>query len=537
MKNVSELVRNFSVKYPDKKAVVNPINNSTGYEAYSFSELETRINQFANRFTNLGVEPGHKVLFFVKPNLDFCAITFALFRMGAISVFIDPGMPRKNFFKCIEELNPDVLVGIPKVHYLAHLFPRSFKNISIFITTGKRNGLIRAKSIYLNLENMREKFDIFSPKSTDLAAILFTSGGTGQAKGVEYTHDIFIGQTEMLQKEFNLTHEDIDIPGFPLFSFFTLAMGMTTCIPDMDASKPANCDPAILYKNIIDNKASFVAGSPAIWERLAYYCRDNKLTIPYVKYLVMFGAPVRSEIHQIFKEALEVGTTYTPYGATECLPIANISGKFILENTSELSDMGHGICVGNLLEGVEVKIINPSNEPLKYLSDTEEVSEGSIGEIIVTSPNVTKAYYNNIQKTKESKILDGDITWHRMGDMGYMKNGQLWFCGRQKHIVTIDGVATYPVNVEAIFNKLPVVKRSALVEHRKLKKSALVIQTYPGNKVSQKEIIEKLKSCASEHELTKNIELFYFKEKLPVDIRHNIKIDRTSLEVEISELS
>jgi acyl-CoA synthetase (AMP-forming)/AMP-acid ligase II len=535
MNNVSELVRIMANNYPGKKAVVNPLKNSSGYEFYLFSELETKINQFANKFSALGVKPGHKVLFFVKPNLDFCAITFALFRLGATTVFIDPGMPKKNFFKCIEELNPDVLVGIPKVHILAHIFPKAFGSISLFITTAPSNGLLRAKSLYQGLEIMDKNFDIYQAKKTDLAAILFTSGGTGQAKGVEYTHDIFIGQTHMLQKEFNLTHEDIDIPGFPLFSFFTLAMGMTTCIPDMDASKPAKCDPAILYKNIIDNKATFVAGSPAIWERLAYYCRDNNLRIPYVKYLVMFGAPVRSEIHQVFNDALEVGTTYTPYGATECLPIANISGDFILKNTQELSDNGMGICVGKLLDGVSIKIIKPSDTPIHNLSDAEELGAGEIGEIIVTSPNVTKAYYMNFDKTKASKIYDEDTTWHRMGDMGYLKDDVLWFCGRQKHVVNIQEKTFYPVNVESIFNTLPEVKRSALVAHKKKGVPALIIQTYPGAKVDKEKLVSTLSIHAKKFNLTKDIELFYFKKDFPVDIRHNIKIDRTLLELEISE--
>src|SRR5690606_22342445 len=116
--------------------------------------------------------------------------------------------------------------------------------------------------------------------------------GTGIPKGVEYTHDIFINQTAMLKEEFKLSSEDIDIPGFPLFSFFTLAMGMNSVIPDMDFSKPGECDPKKLYQNIMDSSATFVAGSPAIWTRLAIYCDKNNLKLPSVKYLVMFGAPV-----------------------------------------------------------------------------------------------------------------------------------------------------------------------------------------------------------------------------------------------------
>ena len=95
----------------------------------------------------------------------------------------------------------------------------------------------------------------------------------------------------MLQKMFNLNPEEVDLPGFPLFSLFTIGIGMTSCIPDMNPSKPSQCDPEKLIQNITDNQATFVAGSPAIWERVADYCLKHKKSLPSVKFLVMFGAP------------------------------------------------------------------------------------------------------------------------------------------------------------------------------------------------------------------------------------------------------
>lgn len=509
MNNVCELIEEQFRLNPDKLSIVAPNQGSKSYKSYTFKELETRINKLANKLTELGVLPGEKVLIFIKPNLDFCAITFALFKLGAICVFIDPGMPKKMFLKCLTDLKPDVMIGLPQVHFLSWFFPNVFKSIKLFITTAPF-GFIRSKSLYKNLSDQSSRFDVYSPLKDDLAAILFTSGGTGPAKGVEYTHDIFISQTKMLQKEFNLTKDETDIPGFPLFSFFTLAMGMTSVIPEINFAKPAKCDPKILYKNITDHQASFLAGSPAIWERLADYCLESKLTLPSVKFVTMFGAPVRNSLHQKFEKILPHGTTYTPYGATECLPVSNISGMKILKNFKTQTDLGAGICVGKPMDQVQVKIHNPDNH--------------GIGEILVHSPNMTKKYYQNSTETEASKVLIDGVLWHKMGDVGYLKEDNLWFCGRTKHIVTVGDLKIYPVKIEGILNAYLNGKRSAVVQEGA---HAAVF-------------IEGTKDIELEEIIRENLDFFtykniYFKDQFPVDIRHNIKIDRIKLSQELME--
>lgn len=509
MRNVCELIEKQFKAHPDKLSIVAPINNSNEYKSYTFSELEIRINKFVNKFKTLGIKPQDKVLVFIKPNIDFCAITFALFKLGAISIFIDPGMPKKMFFKSIRKLRPDVLIGLPVVHIFSWFLPTVFKSVRVYITNSSFSGF-RAKSLYSAINEMPAESDIYTPSTEDLAAILFTSGGTGPAKGVEYTHDIFINQTLMLQNEFNLTSADTDIPGFPLFSFFTLAMGMTSVIPDMDFAKPASCNPELLYKNITDAKASFLAGSPAIWERLADYCIENKLVLPSVKFVTMFGAPVKNSLHEKFQHILPRGTTYTPYGATECLPVTNISGQAILEKYKKDTDNGAGICVGAPLAGVQVQIINQD--------------ENGIGEIIVSSPNVTKKYYQNESETKESKLNLNGVLWHKMGDVGYLKDDLLWFCGRTKHIVKVGDKNIYPVCVEGIVNKVLKNKRSAVIQD--------------GHHVSvviEDSVDESTRAKVISHLDHFDFKKVYFYPKFPVDIRHNIKIDRIKLTQLISE--
>lgn len=541
--NVANQITDIALRFPYKRSVTIFNGKDTlgniKYTHYTYIQLEKRINQLANALIELGVKKQDRVLLFVKPSLDFSAITFALFKMGAVPVLIDPGMGVKKFLEAVKEVKARVLIGIPKAHILRRIFASKFESVEIFLNTSKLQFL--TKSLTKLTPKMSYSFSAVEMNKDDMAAILFTSGGTGQPKGVIYTHDIFINQTKMLQEEFGLTHEDVDIPGFPLFALFTLAMGMTSCIPDMDPSKPAKADPKKLIQNISDQGGTFVAGSPAIWKNVVEYCLEHKLTLPTVKYLVMFGAPISIEMHEKFQKVLPNGTTYTPYGATECLPVSNISGTEILKETRKFTQEGKGTCVGLPVTDVEIEIIPITNNEIDHISKTKILPAYVKGEIIVKSKVVTPEYFLLPHKTREAKIQDGEYLWHRMGDVGYKDNkGRLWFCGRKAHVINIDQENMYSIPVEEIFNQHPDVLRSALVKIESGKKRpAIVIERKDKKTKLDPEIrnlfFAELIEMATQYEHTKNIhDLFLYKD-FPVDVRHNIKIDRKKLSQWVNE--
>lgn len=535
--NISDLIKKQAKAHPNKDAVVHPIKkgNQYLYPSLTFKEFETRSNEYAQGFIKNNIKPGMKVLMFVKPSLDFSVITFALFKVGAVPIFIDPGMGRKNLFKAIQGIKPKAMVAIPQVYYLKKFFSKVFKSVEIEFTTQK-SAFVKA----INIQEMRGQeidqklLDSIEVKGSDLAAILFTSGGTGSPKGVEYTHDIFATQTHMLQELFNLGVEDVDLPGFPLFALFTMSMGMTSVIPDMDPSKPAKVVPKKVIQNILDKKATFVAGSPAIWDKVGQYCQKYKITLPSVKYLVMFGAPVSPRIHQMWKEILPNGTTYTPYGATECLPVSCISGKELEGDKESRSLNGEGTCIGKPLRGVDIKIIKQNDGVINTIEKASQCAPYEIGEIIIQSPTATRSYHQLPEKTAMAKIMDGEDFWHRMGDLGYLdKDGNLWFCGRCNHKVVINGEIYSPIQSEAIINSVEGISRSALIPYEN--SSAIVVEPIHGysaipgfNQSLKSSVIAR----AKEHPKTGHIKQVFVKRHFPVDVRHNIKIDRKKLKEE-----
>lgn len=520
---------------PEKKAVTFPFNQN--YIHYSFSELNAKIHGLAFYLTYCGVKPKDKVLLFVKPSLDFSATVFALFKIGAVPILIDPGMGKNNLLKSIEQVRPRVLIAESVVFLLKHFYQKAFSSIELSFSVGVK---LNADYSLKNSPPTNEIFPSYKNQDDEMVAILFTSGGTGSPKGVVYTQKIFETQIEKLQEMFQLKSSDIDCPGFPLFSLFTIAMGMTSCIPDMNPSKPAKANPKKLVKNILDSKATFIAGSPAIWEKVGLYCYEEKIQLPSVKYLVMFGAPVRSELHELFRDILPHGTTYTPYGATESLPVACISGKEVLQKTAPLTKLGKGTCVGKPVNGTKIIIIETSDIPEVHLSKHKMKLVGEVGEILVQGDVVTREYFEQPKENKLSKIpdeKDEKSFWHRIGDVGYLdEEGQLWFCGRKTHRVESTKLGTlYPIPCEAIFNQHPEVKRSALVALSKNGEivPGIIVERHDHlmtmHHVKMKKFKDELLELGNKHAHTKMIQDIFLYDYFPVDVRHNIKIDRLKL--------
>jgi acyl-CoA synthetase (AMP-forming)/AMP-acid ligase II len=219
------------------------------------------------------------------------------------------------------------------------------------------------------------------------------------------------------------------------------------------------------------------------------------------------------------------------------LPVSSISGREVLDDCSEKSRRGAGTCVGKPLSGIDVRLIHITDEPITRWSEDLSVPDGEFGEIVVVGDVVTKRYYGLDRATACAKIRDDDRIRHRMGDVGYRdEQGRIWFCGRKGYRVVTENGTMFPVPCEAIFNEHPDVSRSALVGVGPRGKQTPVIIIEPesgrfprggGVAVFREEILELARSS----DLTRSINRVLFHRSLPVDIRHNAKIDREQLAI------
>jgi olefin beta-lactone synthetase len=539
MVNVASRLTGYAVRQPNQVAVVMPVRPEQGersYRSMTFRELDEDSNRIASGLLARGVPAGSRLILLVPPSLDFISLVFALFKAGMVTVLIDPGMGRRNLVRCLSACQPDGFVGIPLAQAVRTLFSRRFPQARHNVTVGRRwfwGGP--------TLDQIRESGAPgalpVTTRATAPAAIIFTTGSTGPPKGVLYQHGNFDRQVEEIRDHYGIAPGEIDLPGFPLFALFNSAMGVTTVIPDMDPTRPAQVDPTKIIAAVRDWNVTQAFGSPALWNTVGRYCERQGVRLETLRRVLSAGAPVPPHVLKRMRHAIaDDGEIHTPYGATEALPVASMDATTVLEETAARTEQGHGYCVGRRFPGIEWRIIRIDDGPLPTIDQTEPLPPGEIGELMVRGGVVTQCYVTHTEANALHKVRDGETIWHRMGDVGYLDAAdRFWFCGRKSHRVrTAEGVL-YTIPCEAIFNRHPSVYRSALVGVGPAGRSRPVVfvepwpESWPRTPAARRELKTSLLELGASSPLTSSIRDLVLWRSLPVDIRHNAKIFRERL--------
>lgn len=537
---------------PDTLAIAVPIGN--GYRRYTFAELDRESDRYARGLETYGIGRGTRTVVMVPPGFEFFTLTFALFKAAAVPVLVDPGMGVRNLRTCLEEAEPEAFIGIPKAHLARRLLGWAASASKKIVVTPSDSWLTRLTTGAEALSSVVDRampagsdsaFPVVDADDDEVAAILFTSGSTGVPKGAVYTHGNFAAQVEKIRDTYSIEPGEIDLPTFPLFGLFDPALGMSAVIPEMDFTRPAKADPRKLEAAITEFGITNMFGSPALINRFGRYGVEHEVKLPTLRRVLSAGAPVAPQVLERFQQLLSDDVqVFTPYGATEALPVSSIGSREVLTETGAKTARGEGVCVGRPVAGVEVKIIEITDEPIEPWSEKLVVEPGTIGEIVVRGENVTRSYYRRDHSTALAKISCDDSEeefYHRMGDLGYFDDdGRLWFCGRKSHRVRLANETLFTIPCEGIFNAHPRVFRSALVgvpesaSHSEADLEAVIcveLEESERTRGDEKSLIAELRALALEHESTRRIEAYLIHPSFPVDIRHNAKIFREKLAV------
>ena len=533
---------------PETPAIFIPCGRDkqqTRHDTYSFAELDRESSRMAHALESIGIRRGVRTVLMVPPGFEFFALTFALFKIGAIPVLVDPGMGVKNLKTCLAEAEPQAFIGIPKAHVARLLLGWGKPTVKIFLTVGRRL-FWGGSSLKKLLKTVASDivYETVETEDDETAAILFTSGSTGVPKGAVYSHGNFSAQVETLKQVYDIRPGEIDLPTFPLFALFAPALGMTSVVPEMDFTRPADVDPKKIITAIKKFQITTMFGSPALINRVSRYGEANNIQLPSLKRAISAGAPVPATVLECFANMLSPGAeVFTPYGATEALPVCSIGSTEILNETRYATDQGQGVCVGRPVPGIELEIIAISDDPIDQWQSDLKLDVGEIGEIIVKGPQVTQSYFNRSVSTALGKIPDPDQNsfYHRMGDLGYRdEQGRIWFCGRKAHRVVTAETTFFTIPCEAIFNTHKDVFRTALVGVGTpgRKRPILCVELEKGADRSDLDRTHReLLAIGVEHAITRSIKTCLFHPAFPVDIRHNAKIFREKLAVWAAEKS
>jgi acyl-CoA synthetase (AMP-forming)/AMP-acid ligase II len=523
------------------------------YRSLSGLDLCLGIFGLCQSFQKQGLRPGQRALLMVPPGEEFFTLTFACFLYGLVPIFIDPGMDVRSLKSCVSRSDPEIFFGIWKAHLARLLLGLKAKSLkrTIVVGPGWLPGTQSWASFRFATSSPPENPDNLDAKLSEMAqtisvhgihqspaAVLFTSGSTGPAKGALYTHKMFVAQIESIRSLFNIQDTDVDLATFPLFALFAPALGMTAVVPKMDFRKPAKVNPENIFSAIETFGVSNFFGSPALLSRLASQrTAQSTKQLQSLKRVISAGAPVSYKVIEIFKSMLPESTELlTPYGATEAMPISCIGAEEILASTARIRE-GKGVCVGKICSPMKVRILPVIDKDQRAVSDpSRDCKVGEIGEIAVCGPVVSPSYDQLNEATLQAKFRDETtgVLFHRMGDMGYLdQEGRLWFCGRLSHRVKSKrGRYLQSVSTEAFFNEHPLVARSALCSYQNDTQSAVVLfveprATYRASERTQ--LLAQLRTIAIKHGISEDIDYIDIHPSFPVDTRHNAKIFREKL--------
>ena len=536
--NIAASLPHLAAQFPDRIAMRCPgTRGRDGFARYdttlTYRELDARSDAIAAGLARRGVIRGTRTVVMVRPTPEFFLLMFALFKAGAVPVLVDPGIDRRALKQCLDEAQPAAFIGIPLAQFARVLLGWA-KSARVRITTGHRAWLADATLAQVERDGADAGPQLADTQPDEVAAILFTSGSTGVPKGVVYRHRHFVAQIALLREAFGIEAGGVDLPTFPPFALFDPALGLTSVIPDMDPTKPALADPRKLHDAIARFGIDQLFGSPALMGVLAKHGEP----LPTLRRVTSAGAPVPAEVVTRMRELLPDGAQFwTPYGATECLPVAVIEGGE-LQATRHATETGAGTCVGRAVAPNDVRIIRIRDDAIESWSEELLLRDGEVGEITVAGPTATDSYFNRDAQTRLAKIRErlpdgGERIVHRMGDVGYVDGeGRLWFCGRKSHRVEAAEGPLYTEQVEPVFNTHPDVRRTALVGvgEQGAQTPVLCVELNAGVAAGEWPRIEReLHVLGQTQPHTARVAHFLRHPKFPVDIRHNAKIGREKL--------
>jgi len=511
--NIAARLPELARERPDQIAIRCPgkpaANGMAAYDVtLDYRTLDARSDAIAAGLAANGIRRGVRAVVMVRPGPEFFLLMFALFKIGAVPVLVDPGIDKRALKQCLDEAQPQAFIGIPLAQFARVLLGWA-KSARVKVTVGRRWGWGGITLAKVEADGAGAGSQLAETAPDDTAAILFTSGSTGVPKGVVYRHRHFVGQVELLRNAFGMQPGGIDLPTFPPFALFDPALGLTSVIPDMDPTRPGSADPRKLHDAIARFGVTQLFGSPALMRVLA----EHGQPLPTVTRATSAGAPVPPQIVSKIRSLMPAeGQFWTPYGATECLPVAVIEGRELVD-TREATEAGAGTCVGRVVAPNEVRIIAITDAPIAEWNGVRELPAGEVGEITVVGPTTTDSYFNRPQATAAAKIHEV------LAD------------GRKTHRVETAAGPLYTEQVEPVFNTVAGVRRTALVGVGALgqQRPVLCYELLPGADATAVE--SQLRLLGASRPTLAGIGTFLRHPEFPVDIRHNAKIGREKLAV------
>ncbi|KRF05801.1 hydrolase [Arthrobacter sp. Soil782] len=515
----------------DMLAVADMGSDGAVADSLSWKELEDRVSRLAAGLSRIGVRAGSRVSLMVPPGIELTTLIYACLRLGAVIVVADAGLGVKGLSRAVRGTVPDFLIGIERALVAGRLF--GWPGTRISVGAAPRARLLGVRHRLEDLLAGHSSYAGEDPAPDTDAAILFTSGSTGPAKGVVYTHRQLSAMRDTLSATLNLAPGSALVAGFAPFALLGPALGAASVTPDMDVTAPRTLTARALADAAAAIDATTVFASPAALRNVlataSGIAPGRKDALQRVSVLLSAGAPIPVNLLEQLQPLVPGAALHTPYGMTEALPVTDIQLEDIREALdSSVTGAGNGVCVGRAVPGAEISI--SALDPKGTATGVPAALPGVTGEILVRAPHVKDRYHRLWITERASSRTAG---WHRTGDVGHLDaDGRLWVEGRLAHVITsADGVLT-PVGPEQSIEQLKEVRQAAVVGVGPTGTQAVVAAVVPVDAADQAGLASgPLSAMVRDVVRPGGVRLaaVLTLSALPTDIRHNAKIDRTAV--------
>jgi acyl-CoA synthetase (AMP-forming)/AMP-acid ligase II len=528
--NIVEVLRTQANAQPKATAIVDTHRGRR--RTISFAEIEQASARAATLLHQAGLHPGDAVLVFQPMSAELYIALSAIFRLGLVAMFLDPGRGRDHIEQCCALHEPKALIAGPKAHLLPLVSPALRRIPHKFVIAGGKLEIGGWRFFQAKIQSLFQ-VGVDSPATQNLksgieeapALLTFTSGSTGRPKAALRTHAFLLAQHHVLAESLGLTAGQVDLATMPIVTLANLGSGVTSLIPKADLRYPGKVNPAPVVAQIQAERVTSTVASPALLERVVDYCLWHQITLPGLQKIFTGGAPVFPRLLDRLQQVALKAEVVAVYGSTEAEPMAKIARHQIQADDMEAMFTGQGLLVGPPGAAIGLKIIkNQWGTPTGPYSvaefDSVCCAPQEAGEIVVSGDHVLTGYLYG-HGDEETKFKVGDKIWHRTGDAGYLDRlGRVWLLGRCAARIEDDRGLLYPFAVECAISQHPQVHRSAVVSHQG--RRILAIEPYYQTAKSDLSSLKETLTWA-------NIDAIRVYKHIPVDKRHNAKIDYPAL--------
>lgn len=523
--NVAARLYQHATQRPEAIAIVDTYQGRPRETTYR--ELAFQTQRVVQLLQNSALRAGDTVLVLVPMSAELYAILIALFEQKLVAMFVDPGVGLGHLNRCCRRCPPQAMIGVPKAHTL-RVVSREVRRIPLHFSVG--NWPVPATAGRFRWEPRLQPPTLPALESivgTTPALLTFTSGSTGEPKAIQRTHEFLLIQSDLLEEHLCLAPDTYDLTTLPIVLLANLAVGATSVIPNVDLRRPGFVDGRKLLDTLDQYPIQSATASPAFFRCLVEAAEQANKTYPQFKTLFSGGAPVFPSLCDRLQTICPQATVAAVYGSTEAEPIAKLVWSEVTEAQRQQMQSGGGLLAGTPVEQIQVRILQDRwGESLLQLSPKELDSltqpNDSPGEIIVSGPQVVRGYWQG-QGDEETKLHVGNTVWHRTGDAGYFDaERQLWLLGRCSAKIADAHGTIYPFAVETAVDSLREIRRSALVSWQQQRVLVYELRNPPANQQEWEQQLAQRLAWAK-------VDRFFSWQSIPVDARHNAKIDYPSL--------